>query len=158
MNAFPLALFLASLESDGIRPTLHDYDRISIALRTSCPWTVTQLRGVLLALLVKDEEGEATFLHHFQDFFSPAPEAEVAFSNVNVEQVLSDLRELAHSDIQSHPMELAPRSRREIRTDGDSPRALLAQGFAAPEQQEPSPQASQGESTELDSPATAEIS
>ncbi|MCP4655334.1 MAG: hypothetical protein GY856_07940, partial [bacterium] len=55
-DLLPLAPFLASLASDGIRPTLRDYERIHLVLRTRGSWTVGRLRGVLSALLIRDPE------------------------------------------------------------------------------------------------------
>ena len=105
MNAFSLAPFLASLESDGIRPTLHDYERISLALWAEAPWTVTRLRGVLSALLVKDEDGEAIFTRRFDQFFSLLPDAQANFSKLNVDGALADLLALAQGSIGSESTE-----------------------------------------------------
>ncbi len=44
MNAFPFAPFLVSLESDGFCFTLHDYERISVVLRSRGDWTINRLR------------------------------------------------------------------------------------------------------------------
>jgi hypothetical protein len=92
MNSVPLAPFLASLATDGIRVTLHDYTRISLALHTDGPWTVARLQGVLLALLVQDAEQEAAFVRRFESFFSSHLEP---FSQVDLERALQDLRTLA---------------------------------------------------------------
>lgn len=94
MNAFPLAPFLTVLSANGIRVTLHDYERIHLALRGDGSWTLARLRSVLLALLVHDKEQAATFAHCFESFFNPHLEAEAAFSHVDVDRVLEDLRTL----------------------------------------------------------------
>lgn len=70
MDDFPLSPFLITLSADGLNVGIGDYDRISKVLRTGDSWTVERLRGVLSALLVKDEEQEAAFNQRFDEFFS----------------------------------------------------------------------------------------
>ena len=94
MNDFPLDPFLASLVANGIRPTVRDYERISLVLRTGGPWTITRLRDTLLSLLVKDEDQGEIFLRRFRDFFKLEPGGEDAFADIDIERVLADLEQL----------------------------------------------------------------
>ena len=64
MNPFPLTPFLTALATDGISVTLHDYDRISLALQAEGPWTVERLRHVLVALLRITGLGATRDFHH----------------------------------------------------------------------------------------------
>jgi hypothetical protein len=101
MNAFPLAPFLASLDGDGLRPTLHDYERISMVLSTSGPWTLYRLRSVLVALLARDEEQQELLIRRFNNFFQIDLDAERIFAEVDVQRALKDLSELAQKDTKS---------------------------------------------------------
>ncbi len=69
VDLLPLAPFLASLESDGIRTTLHDHERIHLALRARGPWTAGRLRDLLVALLAQDKEQAALLRRRFAAFF-----------------------------------------------------------------------------------------
>lgn len=69
MNDFFLKPFLDILAADGIRVTISDYSRITLALRAEGPWDLERVRGVLLALLVKSPEQEELFLRRFESFF-----------------------------------------------------------------------------------------
>ncbi len=93
-DLLPLAPFLASLASDGIRPTLREYERIHMVLRTRGSWTVGRLRSVLLALLVRDPDQGLVFRRRFDAFFTLAAERQMAFSQVDLERALADLRVL----------------------------------------------------------------
>jgi len=68
-DILPLAPFLESLKSDGICTTLHDYERIHLALRGDGPWTPARLRSTLAALLVQDAEQERLLRQRFDQFF-----------------------------------------------------------------------------------------
>jgi len=92
---FPLAEFLGSLSDLGIRVTLDDYRRIALALRAGGPWTRTQLRGVLAALLVCDRDQLAPFRRRFDSFFSLAEQGEAPIAPLDVERALSELRQVA---------------------------------------------------------------
>ncbi len=52
MSNLFLSPFFASIESDGFRLTIRDYERIALVLSTGGKWTVTRLRSVLVALLI----------------------------------------------------------------------------------------------------------
>ncbi len=93
-DLLPLAPFLASLASDGIRPTLRDYERIHMVLRTRGSWTVGRLRSVLSALLVRDPEQELVFRRRFESFFNPTVAANVELSLLDLEKILANLRAL----------------------------------------------------------------
>jgi hypothetical protein len=95
MNAASFTPFLISLAASGIRPTIRDYQRISLALQTGEAWTITRLRDVLLALLAKDEDQQEIFLRRFDGFFTLEPGAEKAFAEVDIGRVLAELRQLA---------------------------------------------------------------
>ncbi len=94
IDAFPLAPFLASLATLGIRPTLDDYQRISRVLRSGGRWDLERLRWVLAALLVREPEREAAFHRRFEEFFSLNSDAEAAFAEVDIERILEELRGL----------------------------------------------------------------
>ncbi len=94
-SPFPLAPFLASLAGDGLRATLDDCQRIALTLRCGGEWSIDRLRGVLLAILVHNEDQEAVFRKRFTEFFVLAAAREETFSEVDVERVLDDLRRLA---------------------------------------------------------------
>jgi hypothetical protein len=66
---FPLSTFFQSLESDGIRLTVRDYNRIARVLGCNGRWTLARLRDVLLALLAKDENQRELMGRRFDDFF-----------------------------------------------------------------------------------------
>ena len=65
MLIFPFQLFLATLAADGIRPTVRDYERMSLALQTDGPWTIARFRDLLLSLLARDQKQEEIFLRRF---------------------------------------------------------------------------------------------
>ncbi len=67
---FPLSSFLHTLESDGIRLTVRDYDRIARALGCDGGWTFARLRDVLLALLATDETQRELLGRRFDTFFA----------------------------------------------------------------------------------------
>lgn len=69
MADFFLKPFLDILTAAGIRVTIKDYERITLALRADGPWDLERLRGVLLALLVKSPEQEELFIQQFDSFF-----------------------------------------------------------------------------------------
>lgn len=130
MNAFPLAPFLVSLTGDGMRPTLDDYTRISCVLRTEGPWTISRLRQVLLALLVKNAEQERLFLKRFNDFFQPETEAD--FAELDLQQALADLQRLAGPEPQPPKPPLTRRLRKAITPPPTlPPRAQFAWGMTA---------------------------
>ncbi|ETX03174.1 MAG: hypothetical protein ETSY1_01000 [Candidatus Entotheonella factor] len=106
---FPLAPFLAALDTDGIAVTLHDYDRISLALRAEGGWTVIRLRRVLMALLVCDDEQEAVFLRRFDAFFDAQLDADAVFPQLDVERALADLRRLAQEPVADREVTRPPR-------------------------------------------------
>ena len=103
MDDFPLNPFLASLAADGIRPTIGDYERVSLALRAAGPWTLTRFRDMLLALLARNQDQQEVFLRRFDDFFQL--DADDAFADVDLERALADLRRLA----QARPAPRGPR-------------------------------------------------
>jgi DAACS family dicarboxylate/amino acid:cation (Na+ or H+) symporter len=70
MSDIFLKPFLDLLAADGIKITISDYSRITLALRAGGPWSLECLRGVLLALLVKSPEEERLFLQRFESFFN----------------------------------------------------------------------------------------
>ena len=89
-DAFPLAPFLASL-GDDFELGLRDYQRISLALRSDGPWTLDQLRHVLVSLVVRQEAQEDVFLRRFDRFFDTvAPPPALAGDK---EHLLADLRQ-----------------------------------------------------------------
>ncbi|MCP4346452.1 MAG: SUMF1/EgtB/PvdO family nonheme iron enzyme [Desulfobacterales bacterium] len=88
---FPLYSFLISLETDGFRLTVHDYERIRLALGTGDKWTITRVRSVLAALLAKDEDQAQDFFRRFDDFFDP--ELQEKSLQVDVQKVIDDLQE-----------------------------------------------------------------
>ncbi|MCP4110077.1 MAG: SUMF1/EgtB/PvdO family nonheme iron enzyme [Desulfobacteraceae bacterium] len=95
MNNFPLSPFLASLASDGIRVNVRDYERIGLALQTGGKWTVARLRDVIVSLLAKDQERQDILLRRFNAFFELDTDAENAFTDIDIRQVLADLNLLA---------------------------------------------------------------
>lgn len=95
MNDFPLAPFLVSLETDGFSFVLRDYERIATVFRCEGTWTKDRLRTVLLSLLVKDREKTDLFLQRFDEFFDLPDGEQNAFSGIDLERALDDLRELA---------------------------------------------------------------
>jgi hypothetical protein len=97
MQSLPLTPFLTSLAVDGMQVTMQDYVRINLAIQATGPWTIARLRGVLLALLVRDEEQEAVFVRRFNSFFSPVLETKTAFAEVDLARALEDLRTLAET-------------------------------------------------------------
>ena len=94
MQAFPLAPFLATLETDGIVLTARDYERLQLVLQTGGVWSLARLRDTLLALLARDAELQEVLLQRFDEFFSPDPQLERAFDGVDVTHGLADLRQL----------------------------------------------------------------
>ncbi len=94
MNEFPLNLFLASLESAGIRPTVRDYERLHTMLKTGGAWSLDRFRNTLLALFVKDPDQEDLFLRRFNAFFKVDPGGENAPGEIDAKRMLSGLREL----------------------------------------------------------------
>lgn len=69
MTDFFLKPFLDTLAADGIRVTISDYSRITLAMRAGGPWDLERLRGVLVALLAKNPEQEELLLRRFESFF-----------------------------------------------------------------------------------------
>lgn len=101
MDSFPLTPFFASLAADGIRVRVSDYDRLSLVLRTGGPWSLSQLRGVLLALLVHDPTKQKPFIDRFDSFFDiDAEDVSIPIDNA---RVLAELAKFA----ESHPDALA---------------------------------------------------
>ncbi len=70
LDVLPLAEFLATLASVGIKPTLAEYDRLALVLRGRGPWDLEKLRAVLAALLAKNPEQLEGFDRLFDDFFT----------------------------------------------------------------------------------------
>ncbi|MGA9768601.1 MAG: hypothetical protein WBV94_06155 [Blastocatellia bacterium] len=97
MYDFPLTPFLLSLSADGIRVKLDDYDRIILVLQTGGKWSISRLRGVLLALLVQSEREEELFLRRFNRFFSDELALESA-APLDIESVLRDIRKAFQQD------------------------------------------------------------
>lgn len=95
MNDYPLSPFLASLAADGIHLTVRDYERIHLTLQTEGAWTLLQLRDMLMALLVKDEEQQEIFLRRFQAFFKLEPGMEETFAHIDPHRALADLKQLS---------------------------------------------------------------
>ena len=95
MNTFPLSPFLEALAGDGIRPTLHDYERISMALQAQVLWTLSQLRDVLLALLVRNEDQQDIFIRRFEEFFDSDIQIKKKFEKADIDKILADLQQLA---------------------------------------------------------------
>ena len=95
MNDFPLYPFLAALAADGIHLTLRDYERVYLALQTSGPWTLTRLRDTLLALLAKDEEQHELLRRRFSEFFAAELALEADVAALDIQQLLTDLRQMA---------------------------------------------------------------
>ncbi|MCP4106342.1 MAG: leucine-rich repeat domain-containing protein, partial [Desulfobacteraceae bacterium] len=98
MNNFPFTPFLVSLESDGFCFTLHDYERISMVLRSGGDWSINRLRFVLVSLLVKDNDQKSLFLKRFDEFFDLSHEDEAGFAEIDLDKALDDLRKLAGGD------------------------------------------------------------
>ena len=96
-DQFPLQPFLDSLETDGIRLTVRDYERIERLLARESNWTLLQLRDALSALLVKDEEQQLRFNYRFDQFLQLPAGAEDRFADVEVDKALIDLKELANT-------------------------------------------------------------
>jgi hypothetical protein len=93
MNAFPLAPFLASLDSDRIRVTLADYHRITTALRAGGSWNLGRLRGVLVALLAQNPDEETLIRQRFDSFFDCDLNADSSFTAADLESALAELME-----------------------------------------------------------------
>ncbi len=93
LGPLPLAEFMASLSDLGIRATLDDQRRITIALRAGGPWTMVQFRGVLSSLLVRDRDQTAEFRRRFNAFFDSSLKDPIA--PVDIERALAELRGLA---------------------------------------------------------------
>ena len=108
MHDFPLAPFLTALGADGFHVTLHDYERLHLALRGSGPWTLKRLRDVLLSLLVRDEEQETIFLRRFDSFFDPG--LDTPFSELDLESALDDLHTLGQQ-ASPHSQQRSPKIR-----------------------------------------------
>lgn len=92
MNDFPLSPFLITLSTDGLTVGISDYDRITRVLRTGGPWTLERLRGVLSALLVKNQEQEDIFNRRFDQFFSRRLPLSGKYSPAEVNLCLNELR------------------------------------------------------------------
>jgi hypothetical protein len=67
---FPFSIFFEALSANGIKVTLADYGRVCRALSANDKWTIEKLRGVLQALLVKNQEEEKRFRSCFDSFFA----------------------------------------------------------------------------------------
>ncbi|WP_420645044.1 hypothetical protein [Candidatus Leptofilum sp.] len=93
---FPLQPFLDSLETDGIRLTVRDYERIERLLARESNWTILQLRDALSALLVKDEEQQLRFNCRFDQFLQLPAGAEERFADIEVDKALADLKNLGN--------------------------------------------------------------
>ncbi len=119
-DLLPLAPFLASLTSDGIRTTLHDHERIHLALRARGPWTAARLGDLLVALLAQDKEQAALLRRRFAAFFELEDKEQLAFTEVDVVRVMADLRALAEVPAEGPGR---PRSLRWRRTRGRPPRS-----------------------------------
>ncbi|MCP4349558.1 MAG: hypothetical protein GY795_29100 [Desulfobacterales bacterium] len=78
------------METDGFRLTVHDYERIRLALGTGG----TRVRSVLAALLAKDEDQAQDFFRRFDDFFDP--ELQEKSLQVDVQKVIDDLQEFGN--------------------------------------------------------------
>ncbi|MDM8522028.1 SUMF1/EgtB/PvdO family nonheme iron enzyme [Desulfococcaceae bacterium HSG8] len=104
MNHFPLHSFLIFLESEGLRLTIRDYDRIALALGTGGEWTITRLRCVLTALLAKDEGQRTDFLRCFDDFFDA--DLKPAGLRIDVQKVLAELQGFGKKDKKPFPARL----------------------------------------------------
>jgi hypothetical protein len=101
MNAFPLTPFLTMLAQDGIRVTINDYDRISLALNTGGEWTLNRLRCVLTALLAQNVQQEEQLLRRFNSFFEIDLKTD-GQTALDLERALDDLRRVAQPP---HPAE-----------------------------------------------------
>ncbi len=87
---FPLAPFLRTLEQDGFRLTIRDYDRIAMVLATDGPdsaWTLQRLRSVLRTLLARNRDQQDLFERRFDAFFADLPN----FVDVPAAKVVVDL-------------------------------------------------------------------
>ncbi|MCP5085854.1 MAG: hypothetical protein GY952_03485, partial [Rhodobacteraceae bacterium] len=91
MDYFPLDAFLITLENDGFRLTVSDYERIRLALGSGGAWDLARVRSVLTALLVKDEEQREIFLRRFDRFFDAALPGLPEDVCIDVHKVLEDI-------------------------------------------------------------------
>lgn len=91
-NHFPFSPFLASLASDGIRLTVHDYEQLTVILQTRCNWSVDRLKNVLTTLLAKNEDQQEIILRRFDRFFAKEIEADNRQLAIDIRQVINDLK------------------------------------------------------------------
>ena len=99
MDTFPLNAFLNSLQLDGFRLTIRDYERIQLVFSLGGEWSIERLREVLLALLVKSSEEETKFLRRFARHFEVDPQTENKLpENIDLNKILQDLKALAQED------------------------------------------------------------
>jgi len=94
MENIPLRPFLTVLQTDGIRVTVRDIDRIVTVLHTGDAWTLDRLRDTLLALLAKDEFQQEIISQRFSGFFQPDLENQNLHIDSNVDLVMIPLRKV----------------------------------------------------------------
>lgn len=104
MNDFPLHAFLVSLAADDIVLSGQDYDRILLTLQTGGTWTITRLKNILLTVIAENEDQQKIISRRFDKFFHK-PDMEKKLPELNIQQVLRDLRT---SLPESPPMPEAP--------------------------------------------------
>ncbi|MCP4105054.1 MAG: DUF1566 domain-containing protein [Desulfobacteraceae bacterium] len=96
-NNFPFSPFLASLASDGIRLSVHDYDQLMVVLQTNGNWSVERLKHVLTALLAKNEDQQEIISRGFDKFFAQALETDNKQLDFDIRQVINDLKDQSQS-------------------------------------------------------------
>ena len=72
-----------------------DHRRIALALRAGGPWTITQLRGVLVSLLARNPDQAQEVRRRFDRFFDLS--LKEPLTEVDVERALAELRGLSGS-------------------------------------------------------------
>ncbi len=102
MHHFPLNPFLELIKND-IPICVRDYERISIALQGTGPWSIERLKDVLLALLVKNQDQQNKFLRRFDAFFPV--DAETVLNDQEINQVIENIKILIQSKKPPKPPE-----------------------------------------------------
>lgn len=92
---FPLAPFLRTLEQDGFRLTIQDYDRIAMVLATDGDWTLQRLRSVLRTLLARNREQQDIFERRFDAFFADLADAPAGKLVVDLDLIKEELEQLS---------------------------------------------------------------
>ena len=89
---FPLNEFLASLASDDISLSVYDYDQLIVIFQTGGIRTVSRLKNMLIALLVKSEEQQEIISRRFNKFFAREIEADNKCLTHDIQEIINDLK------------------------------------------------------------------